>query len=157
MSDRIAVMDKGQILQVGTPRDIYDRPQHRFVAGFIGEINLVQAGASGSAGEPGEYAIDQTGPIRVQDGKAARQGQNVTLAIRPECISLSLPAEGKLPGTISNIVYHGTDTIYHYTLPNGTAMRARCQNSTMTTLPFVAGDAIGWSVDSRSVSVLEDK
>ena len=156
MSDRIAVMDKGQILQVGTPRDIYDRPQHRFVAGFIGEINLVQAGPSGSAGEPGEYAIDQTGPIHVQEGKAAQQGQSVTLAIRPECISLSLPAEGKLPGTISTIVYHGTDTIYHYTLPNGTAMRARCQNSTMTSLPFVAGDAIGWSVDSGSVSVLED-
>ena len=87
----------------------------------------------------------------------AQQGQSITLAIRPECISLSLPAEGKLPGTISNVVYHGTDTIYHYTLPNGVAMRARCQNSTMTTLPFVAGDAIGWSVDPRSVSVLEDK
>jgi len=151
MSDRIAVMDRGKILQVGSPQEIYDKPNHRFVASFIGEINLVDAIARGDK----RYEIMDTGKVTTSQTCGALAGATVSLAMRPERISLSKPAEDKLPAKIENIVFHGTDTIFHFVLPNGTRMRARSQNSSPEDIPFSIDDPVGWSVDPRSISVLE--
>ena len=148
MSDRIAVMQAGNILQIGDPREIYEHPAHRFVAGFIGEINLLEAEAQSD----GAFRVGQTGSLRAAEASA---GQPATLAIRPERIVLSPGGTGGLPGTITNVVYHGTDTIVHFALPGGTAMKARLQNTSSAPLPFATGDAVAWSADPRSVSVLE--
>jgi spermidine/putrescine transport system ATP-binding protein len=149
MSDRIAVMNTGKILQVGTPHEIYDQPKHRFVASFIGEINLVEAEVKSK----GRYEISNCGSLGAKESNSDKG--KVSLAVRPERISLGKPGEGKLPGRIENIVFHGTDTIFHFVLPDGTPMRARSQNSSPEESPFVVGNEIGWSVDPRSVSVLE--
>ena len=152
MSDRIAVMDGGEILQIGSPRDIYDKPQHRFVAGFIGEINLLPAEAMGE----GRYAIAGVGSLRSDDASGLQKGNPAILAVRPERIELSKPSAGTLPGVVSNVVYHGTDTIFHFKLADGVEMRARLQNNTAQNRSFAKGDDIGWSVEASSVSVLVD-
>ena len=152
MSDRIAVMNGGEILQIGSPREIYDKPQHRFVAGFIGEINLLPAQAMGEGG----YAIAGVGSLRSEDASSLQKGDPAMLAVRPERIELSKPSAGTLPGVVSNVVYHGTDTIFHFKLADGLEMRARLQNNTAQSRSFAKGDQIGWSVEPSSVSVLVD-
>jgi len=152
MSDRIAVMNGGKILQIGTPREIYDKPQHRFVAGFIGEINLVPVEAMGAH----DYAIAGVGSLRSDEASVVPKGDHAVLAIRPERIALSAPGPGKLPGVVTNVVYHGTDTIFHIRLADGLELRARSQNNTARIQSFAKGDQIGWTVDAASVSVLAD-
>jgi spermidine/putrescine transport system ATP-binding protein len=152
MSDRIAVMNGGEILQIGSPREIYDKPKHRFVAGFIGEINLLPAKAAGE----GEYMIAGVGGLRSDDRSGLGMGAAAMIAVRPERIRIVTPTPGALPGVVSNVVYHGTDTIVHFKLADGVEMRARLQNNTAQSRSFAKGDEIGWSVDASSVSVLAD-
>ena len=152
MSDRVAVMDKGRILQVGSPQEIYQSPSNRFVASFIGEINLLTARP-----EKGGFAINKCGSLKTKASGPDKTKKQVTLAIRPERIILGKPGKGKLSGKVENIVFHGTDTIYHIKLPDGASIRARLQNSSPDTMPFGTGDTIGWTADSRSISVLGDE
>jgi spermidine/putrescine transport system ATP-binding protein len=87
MSDRIAVMDAGIVQQVGAPRDIYEHPQNRFVADFIGETNFV----AGKVAELGDFTTVDLGNLPVlgnSDGRDLSLGQEITLAIRPEKINL---------------------------------------------------------------------
>ena len=87
MSDRIAVMDQGLIRQVGNPREIYDHPQNRFVADFIGETNFINGKVAADNGfvivDVGEVALCGTA-----DGRSLQLEQPVTVAIRPEKINL---------------------------------------------------------------------
>ncbi|HEY9539958.1 MAG TPA: ABC transporter ATP-binding protein, partial [Kiloniellaceae bacterium] len=85
MSDRIAVMDQGHILQIGAPTEIYEHPQRRFVADFIGETNFLQgrieiAGSAAMA----RLACGSTLPLDGQASVAAGNGEAVSLAVRPE-------------------------------------------------------------------------
>ena len=75
---------------------------------------------------------------------------------RPERIRIVAPAPAALPGVVSNVVYHGTDTIVHFRRADGVEMRARLQNNSAQVRTFAKGDAIGWLVDPSSVSVLAD-
>jgi spermidine/putrescine transport system ATP-binding protein len=87
MSDRIAVMDAGLVQQVGDPRDIYEHPNNRFVADFIGETNFV----TGRVAELGDIVTVDLGDLPVHgsaDGRSLSLGQAITLAIRPEKINL---------------------------------------------------------------------
>ncbi|WP_430786135.1 ABC transporter ATP-binding protein [Actinoplanes sp. G11-F43] len=124
MSDRIAVMNSGLIEQLGTPREIYERPSTRFVAGFIGTSNIVdgtvgrvEQGIAVIDKAPGERVV-----VRVPDG--VRAGREIEVSVRPEKIDLhrSMPAatEGSLlSGTVTEVVYHGTSTNYTVTTTAG--------------------------------------
>jgi spermidine/putrescine transport system ATP-binding protein len=113
MSDRIAVMSAGKILQTGTPQDIYMRPANRFVASFIGETNFLPATTA-----PGGVTLGNGTTVPV----ATTTSGKVTLAIRPEHVRIA--AEG-IPATIANLVYFGTDTHAHATLSDGASIVAR--------------------------------
>jgi iron(III) transport system ATP-binding protein len=99
MSDRILVMNKGQVLQNGTPQEIYHRPSHRFVAGFVGQCNLLTGQLS---------LLDQAGPqlsipgtpaaLTLPSSITGAGATTVTVAIRPEAITV-LPAD---PGQADN-------------------------------------------------------
>ena len=152
MSDRIAVMNGGEILQIGTPREIYDKPLHRFVAGFIGEINLLSTQAAGND----EYTIAGVGNLRSDMQSAMKRGDTAMIAIRPERVRVGDPSPGALSGVVSNVVYHGTDTIVYFRIADGKELRARLQNNTAASRSFSKGEEIGWSVEPSSVSVLVD-
>ncbi|WP_020593347.1 ABC transporter ATP-binding protein [Kiloniella laminariae] len=156
MSDRIAVMQGGHILQIGSPRDIYEHPQHRFVAGFIGEINLLRATTGKATPEGLELRLGEMRGLEAKAKKQVSSGAKLTLAIRPERILLAGQDKEPLTGKLTNVVYHGTDTLYHFDLPDGQAMRARRQNSDKTGPEWKIGDTISWSAKPDSIAVLED-
>ncbi|GIF05663.1 ABC transporter ATP-binding protein [Actinoplanes siamensis] len=117
MSDRIAVMNAGLIEQLGTPREIYEKPATRFVAGFIGTSNIVDGRVSRV--ENG-WAVLDVGPgerIVAPVPGSVRAGQGIEVSVRPEKIGLHrtapLQAAGSvLAGTVTEVVYHGTSTNY---------------------------------------------
>ncbi len=131
MSDRIAVMNEGEVLQVGDPVSIYERPSCRFVADFIGETNFLQAHVVDVEAERvrldvgGEQVWACCGP------QTPSQGQDVTLAIRPEKIDLWPIAHANgasLTGVVRETVYIGTDTRFVVALGTGETLVARLQN-----------------------------
>jgi ABC-type Fe3+/spermidine/putrescine transport system ATPase subunit len=103
MSDRVVLMDKGEIVQVGTPQDLYERPRTRFAADFMGMSNLWPARVlePGGAHEPGvvELTGDDHGPLRVRVAgvSGARRDALGHLAVRPERLNVT-PAAAAVPG-----------------------------------------------------------
>ncbi|HEX2153085.1 MAG TPA: ABC transporter ATP-binding protein [Acidimicrobiia bacterium] len=112
MSDRIGVMDNGRLLQVGEPAAIYERPTSRFVAGFIGDINLLSATVS----SPDAVRLANGHELPISTGAAA--GAEVTLALRPERMELfdvdeSMPERhARLRGKVIRRMYYG-DAYYY--------------------------------------------
>jgi spermidine/putrescine transport system ATP-binding protein len=108
MSDRIAVMNEGRVIQCGAPEEVYERPREEFVAGFIGISNLLE----GTAEEGGVVRIanGQRLPAPLPDGCAA--GERVNLSVRPEKIAVDELEEGMvaLDGTVEARVYLGMNT-----------------------------------------------
>src|SRR5205085_12613300 len=96
MADRIAVMDHGRITQVATPAEIYEQPNSRYVAEFIGDVNLIEARVEeAGANEARLMGVSAPALIRAAQKLDARAGDTVWLALRPEKmrISLATPAE----------------------------------------------------------------
>jgi iron(III) transport system ATP-binding protein len=90
LSHQIAVMSAGRIQQIGTPREIYERPQTQFVADFVGSTNFVDGRVVSLDAEDGFYVIDtELGPLRALSVEAVRPGDKVVLSIRPEDVHLS--------------------------------------------------------------------
>lgn len=108
MSDRIAVMDRGEILQIGTPREIYEAPEHRFVAEFIGHSNFFQ-GTVASSKQSDFVELECAG--RVLRGRCANSpapGTPATLSLRYEKVQLTDPSyNGAWPGTVSRVTFTG--------------------------------------------------
>jgi putrescine transport system ATP-binding protein len=127
VADRVAVMDRGRLKQVATPAEIYERPNSRWVADFIGEITLVEGRVSGDG------AIDSgLGKLHVADTGSARTGDQVWLALRPEKISVSKerPKDGlnAVAGTVLEIGYRGDMSIYKVQLVDRSLMKVAVAN-----------------------------
>jgi spermidine/putrescine transport system ATP-binding protein len=132
MSDRIAVMDQGKVLQIGTPTDIYERPASRFVADFIGETNFLEGSVVKRDGTSVLVDVQGMAPVLAQSAEEFTPGKRVTLAVRPEKITIQTEDPGLenncCQGTIENVVYIGTDTNYVVRLDSGATVRIREQN-----------------------------
>jgi ABC-type Fe3+/spermidine/putrescine transport system ATPase subunit len=118
MADRMAVLEAGRLAQVGTPEELYRRPANAFVAGFVGETNLITGTAAFVSGENHYIRTafgDLAGRVVAPDWKP-QPGEAVTLSIRPECLSLSPtpPLQNGITGTLEDSVYLGE--IAQYTL-----------------------------------------
>ncbi|HSG79289.1 MAG TPA: ABC transporter ATP-binding protein [Acidimicrobiia bacterium] len=150
MSDRIGVMSDGKLLQLDTPEGLYEHPRTRFVADFIGEINLVPA------------TVVDAETIEFADGYRARkvsgreQGAAITVGVRPERFSLAAPddaGEGRnsLPGTVVRRVYHGDFFFYDVDSPVGT-LEVKEENRP-TVAKWNEGDrvVVHWSPDATTV------
>ncbi|MFT4232535.1 MAG: ABC transporter ATP-binding protein [Leucobacter sp.] len=126
MGDRIAVFNHGRPEQIGTPEDIYERPVSRFVADFIGETNFVTAPVS--ARDPEQRAVEVRlpggPPVRLPQAVAAPDG-TVTLAIRPERLRIGEGPDRIASGTITGVVYMGTDMRCTITLADGAELAVR--------------------------------
>jgi spermidine/putrescine transport system ATP-binding protein len=120
MSDRIAVMKSGKILQIGTPRDIYDHPTHRFVADFIGDINILEGTVERTDGDLATVRLRDGSMVSAHLGTASARSGDVSVAIRPENVRLASAGETPtLTGVLENIVYFGAATNLHLRLGTG--------------------------------------
>ncbi|MGH7499659.1 MAG: TOBE domain-containing protein, partial [Gemmatimonadales bacterium] len=149
MSDRIVLMRQGRIEQIGSPRDLYDRPASRYVADFIGETNLLTGMVveSGS-GEPALRVGDVVLHGRSETPLAV--GSDAWLAVRPEAIEVA--AEGATPGpgnrvtaTVNEAVYAGSAVRLHATLARGQRIVAHLPAG--TSIPVGATVTMTWAVD----------
>ena len=118
MSDRLAVMSNGRVEQIGNPEDIYERPATRFVAGFIGTSNIIEAPVVGRVGDllqvesaPGDRLLVVPPP-----GVSIRGGERVAFTVRPEKLRIAGEHEGvpdrycTVVGTVDDVVYQGVST-----------------------------------------------
>ena len=130
MSDRIAVMSKGVALQIGLPEEIYERPATKFVADFIGETNFLNGVVKGQNGSLVEVELDGTGTVYVESSRAFTNGQQVSVAVRPEKLRLNIESKGgnNMKGRVEEVIYIGTDTHYGVRFPGGQKVRVREQN-----------------------------
>jgi spermidine/putrescine transport system ATP-binding protein len=141
MSDRIAVMHQGQVLQVGTPTEIYERPQCRFVADFIGDTNFLEGVVQEQDGEIATVLVDDCLPVLAQTDQPLVRGTTVSVAVRPEKIRLlPKPAGGScnsFAGEVQQMVYVGTDTRFKVRLSENVTVDIREQNLLSTPDPTV--------------------
>ncbi len=155
MSDRIAVMSAGNILQVGTPWDVYDHPAERFVADFIGETNFLTGMVESAGDGRARIALRSGAKICATAAADFRAGGNATLMVRPEHAKL-VKGRGDLTGMIETIVYFGTDTHIHVRLDEGNVFMVRQQNSRSASCGFENGDKVGISIGDDAAQVLKD-
>ena len=148
MSDRVAVMRDGRILQVGNPRDIYTRPVDRFVADFIGETNFLSATIDGK-----KVRLATGDTVAASGVEAHSEGAAVTLAIRPEQVRVA--DKGGLAATVAETVYFGTDTHLHLTLGDGSELVARLQSPPSGEIGLSPGAKVSVSFTEGAVQVLE--
>ena len=157
MSDRIAVMSLGRILQVGSPRDIYDRPAVRFVANFIGETNFLEGKIVSTAKGKARVALDAGTTIAAGLADGVEPSGKVTVVVRPEHATIVATAEkATLSGTLENIVYFGTDTHYHVKLDGSGEFTVRHQNTHSGEAGFEKGSKVGVLFGADAARVLRD-
>ena len=155
MSDRIAVMSKGRILQVGSPWDIYDKPADRFVADFIGETNFLTAEVLEAAGGKARVRLKTEKEIPATLAEGVQPKQNATIVVRPEH-ARAVKTGGQLSGTVENVVYFGTDTHIHVRLDDGSLFTVRQQNARSQTCGFEVGERAGIEIAADAAQVLRD-
>jgi len=157
MSDRIAVMSRGKILQIGSPRDIYDRPSVRFVANFIGETNFLEGDVLAVEGASATVKLAGGGTIVAGLPEGLKPHGRVTVVVRPEHADLVKPGgEADLWGKLENIVYFGTDTHYYVKLDGGEAFIIRQQNSHGAGSGHAVGNPVGVALEANSAQVVRD-
>jgi spermidine/putrescine transport system ATP-binding protein len=148
MSDRIAVMNEGLVEHLGTPRDIYEHPRTKFVAGFIGTSNLLSGVVAQS--EAGRAVIEPGAGERIVVPTRDRQlavGSTVELTVRPEkiCLYAQAPAAdggSLLSGTVNEVVYLGTSTNYNVTTSTGADVVVFTQNASNADDIAARGDRV---------------
>ncbi|WP_269933123.1 ABC transporter ATP-binding protein [Aminobacter sp. HY435] len=148
MSDRIVVFEKGRIQQVATPLDIYHRPETKFVAGFIGESNLVDAKVSDAA--KGEARSAALGKVEYAVTDKVANDNDVTLMIRPEHIRLSRnPIEGRknVRMKVETIVNYGDNALV-IGMVEGQPMRVRVLGADVVIIREGEEFCISWTRDS---------
>jgi len=145
MASRIAVMSEGRFLQVGAPAEIYETPATRFVADFIGNVNLME----GTVAEVGaDHVVVDCGDIvhRIGRDVGAAKGATVTVALRPEKIRIGRGAEAAASttanttrGIVKDMAYLGSFTVYHLKLASGRIVKVSQSNTERE-----AGAALTW-------------
>jgi spermidine/putrescine transport system ATP-binding protein len=155
MSDRIAVMSAGKILQIGTPWDIYDRPAVRFVADFIGETNFLTGKVEQAANGTATVQLASGRSISATAAEGVQPSDAGTVMVRPEHARV-VKGEGQLAGTVETIVYFGTDTNVHVRLDDGPAFIVRQQNTRSGDCGFTTGERVGIVIADDAAQVLKD-
>jgi putrescine transport system ATP-binding protein len=157
VADRIAVMDHGKLVQVSTPSALYEQPNSRYVAEFVGDINMIEATVDRIA--PGEIALkgDKLDcELRLTQSAEVKAGDRVAVALRPEKIRiakepLSSVSANCAQGTVYDIAYLGDLSIYHVHLDNGFVLKAAKTNVSRELEPPIGWDDkvfLSWTPDA---------
>ena len=164
MSDRIAVMDKGVVLQIGSPVEIYERPNCRFVADFIGETNFMFGSFKSLSGNKVTVKLDKSEDELIGTGLADLfVGADVAISIRPEKIRLtdkpsSIP--NCFPSRVVNTAYIGSDTRVIVDIRDSTRMTIWEQNKVSTLDPnayYTAGQEIWVFIFPENTLILPNR
>ena len=153
MSDRIAVMNEGRIEQVGTPAELYDFPQSRFVASFIGESNFLDGHVQGAGNGVHRIDIPGVGTVAAPERLGTTPGAPVTVTIRPEKIVISENGTGEpdmnqIDATVEGIIFVGEMHRYEVQLSSGDRLVLKRQNRAGVH-HFTRGDrvCVSWHID----------
>ena len=152
LSDKVAILDRGRIVQMGRPAEVYERPRTRFAAEFLGDANFLTGKVRGSA-------VEIAGATIMTEDRLPAEGATVTLAVRPEKIAIrpaetarSGAVENSLPATVSSVIYTGTALTYM--LRSGDLhLKVFAQNSDGS--PLAAGSAVVLSWSARHSVMVE--
>lgn len=156
LSHHIAVMNHGQVAQVDEPSRLYGFPKNRFVADFIGHINMLEAQVIEAAHGHTRLAISGLGEIIAPPVAGLETGAKGAFAIRPEQVHIGIHSDitelkNHFPGEVRNLLYCGDVTTYKVQLANGLLVEALLPNSTPGHAKFFrAGDSVkvGWRQDA---------
>ena len=160
LATRIAVMDRGQVVQVGTPAEIYEFPRSRFVADFVGTANLFEGTVC--ACEPGTVRVqcaETGGELVVDDSGAFTLGQQVWVALRPEKVRLAKEPStaarvNQLRGTVWELGYLGNRSTYRIKTSSGKLVTVVAQNERRTSQAAIDWSDevfVSWSADAAVV------
>jgi ABC-type Fe3+/spermidine/putrescine transport system ATPase subunit len=143
LSDKIAVMEKGSIVQLDAPHRVYRAPASRFVADFMGLTRFIEAVVIGPGGTPGALRVEAAGGVRIEGrGAGLAPGQKVVVCVRPEHIELGPPAARQganvFEGTIEEVTDFGEYIDYHVRVGEWT-LRAKSLTSRR---PWQPGDRV---------------
>ncbi len=152
MSDRIAIMNRGRIVQSGSPQDIYKRPRSVFVSDFIGQTNLLR-GVIVEATPDGQVVVEAQGTrllARDSTGLAAQRGAAATLSVRPEAVRLNAgdgppPAGRGFVASVTDIVYLGSSVRVGAALADGTILWADLRDEEAEGLAVGMRVVLAWS------------
>lgn len=158
MSDRICIMRDGRIVQIGSPRDLYDQPKNRYVAGFVGTSNFFDGKVSGTGRD--HVSVTLAGGL-ILEGVAVgdiANGQDVCVSVRPEQIRLNRSPDKKegFPVTVSNRIFLGEHTEYlvkHESLGEFLVLTPR--QTELNDGPFNTGDTLLASWDPGAALILD--
>jgi spermidine/putrescine transport system ATP-binding protein len=153
MSDRIAVMNEGRVQQVADPPTLYERPENRFVADFIGQTNVF-SGAVESVSD-GRVTLRTASGEKVEaTAREAEVGEEAHAAVRPEKVRFGSEGDNTRDVRIREIVYLGVSTQYITELPDGEKLVLYQQNTHEENFPGV-GDEVPVAWDARNCLILE--
>lgn len=154
MSDRIAVVNYGRIMQLATPQQLYDHPENKFVADFIGESTFITATPDGADVRVAGTRIKSDGPIP--------QAEKLSLMVRPERLHLKADAgesdkQNLFQCHVTEIVYQGDSFLLYARIEDGSeiAMRGAVRSETFAGLPKV-GDQVTLGLDHKDTVIIAD-
>ena len=158
MSDRIAVMSEGHVQQVGSATDIYEHPINRFVADFIGDTNFLDGEIIAIDEDMVSCKIGEQSMFEAENSGGHKVGDQVTLFLRPEKISLRANSENDTDnskqGKVSNIVYLGNEAVYSVDMGDGISLIAQARPREDGNLPFSVGENVNVGYATRALRVL---
>ncbi len=153
LSDKVVIMDRGLIQQVGSPAEIYSHPVNRFVAGFIGKANFLQAVVDSVEAE--QLVLQFLGKkiVAPRWNKEIKTGDEVLIVARPESILPEHPNEELVEGVVVNSVYFGSQMLYEVELPDHTVLQIEVADPQYHPI-FTQGRKVGLAFKDRSLHVL---
>jgi ABC-type Fe3+/spermidine/putrescine transport system ATPase subunit len=155
MADRVAVMNDGQVVQVGTPQELYNRPASRFVADFLGEANFIEGEVAGESGGRVQVRTPLGTLVALSagggpGGLVVAQRTAVTCCVRPERLSLAVGGGEGIPATVETTTYLGSSSQYNCRLGNGATWKVTCVASS----PLGPGAKVTLRADPADVILL---
>ena len=160
VANRIAVMEHGRIAQVGPPVEIYEHPNSRYVADFIGEVNIIEGRLISTTLERALIVTDSGGHLATTPGVDLAPGAITWVALRPEKLRIAAEPPRQAPenlfvGTVGEIGYLGNMSVYKVRLDSGEVWKAAVANTTRhADRPIVIGERVWVSFDCDATIVL---
>ncbi len=156
MSDRVAVMSAGEVVQSGPPTDVYEHPRNRFVAEFLGTANIFRATAKEQVEGGWRVALDGLGGAEgiARSDQPLAPGQSVLIAVRPERLAFVQPAQGAIRCALRDLVFRGATFAYELRAPG---RDAPIVVYTQVRSPVSPGEEVGLTWQAGAAVVLQDQ